>query len=50
MMLRVTDDATDDEIREAIGHLRAKQLRCEVDTVRAEVGVVIDELLDRLGR
>lgn len=46
--LVVTDDATPDELREAITHLRDKQRRCVIASTAAEVGEEIDALLDRL--
>lgn len=46
--LRITDDATDDELREAITNLRAKQLRACIPSTYAEIGEDIDELLDLL--
>ena len=48
--LVISDDATPDDIREAINHLRAKQLRCVIASTRAEVAADIDELLDLLPR
>lgn len=45
-VLRITDDATQADIAEAIGHLRDKQRRAELDTTRAEVQTEIDALLD----
>lgn len=45
-MLVITEDSTRADLEEAIGNLRAKQLRCCIPSTAAEVGHVIDELLD----
>lgn len=47
-MLLITEDSTRAELTEAIGYLRAKQRLVEDDQVRDDIGVCIDELLDRL--
>jgi hypothetical protein len=44
----ITDDAEPDDIREAIGHLRAKRRACQVETIRLEIDEDVDELLDLL--
>ena len=46
-MLVITDDSTRAEIAEAIGHLRAKQVRSTLATTKAEIQVDIDCLLDQ---
>lgn len=49
-MLRVTDDSTREEIAEAITHLRARQRAAVIPSTAAEIGAVIDELLEDWGR
>lgn len=44
--LTINDDSTRDEIAEAIQHLREKQRRCVIPSTAAEVGSVIDHLLE----
>lgn len=44
--LRITDDATPDELAEAAYNLRAKQERVKDPVVKAELSAAIDELLD----
>jgi hypothetical protein len=46
--LLVNDDATAAELREAIVHLRAKQLRSCIPSTYEEIGADIDELIDML--
>lgn len=48
MILRVTDDSTADDLREAITHLRAKQRAAVIPSTAAEYGAAVDELLDML--
>lgn len=48
--LIVGDDADPATIREAIGQLRAKQLRACIQSTRDEIQADIDELLDLLPR
>lgn len=47
--LRVTDDATREDIAEAIGNLRAKQKACSLAEIREDISADIDELLEMLG-
>lgn len=47
-ILRVTDDSTRADLEEAIGHLRARQQRVELDATKAEIQAEIDALLDRI--
>lgn len=47
-MIVVTDDSTPEQIHEAIGYLRDRQRRCELQSVRDELAEAIDDLLDRL--
>ncbi len=47
--LVIEDDASREDICEAITNLRAKQLRCCIPSTAAEVGADIDELLEMLG-
>lgn len=49
-LLRVTDDSTKAELAEAIGHLRLRQLACQLDASKAEIQVTIDSLLERWAR
>lgn len=49
-LLRVTEDSTPSELREAIGHLRAKQRAACDQQVRDELDEAMGELLDRLPR
>lgn len=46
-VIRVTDTASREDIGRAITALRAKQQRAHVESVRAEVQVEIDALLER---
>lgn len=46
-VVRVTDTANREAIGQAITALRAKQQRAELESVRAEVQVEIDALLER---
>lgn len=46
--LRITDDATPEDIREAIANLRAKQRACALAEIRDDIGADIDELLEML--
>jgi hypothetical protein len=46
-VVRVTDSASRAEIEQAVSALRAKQVRAELETTRAEVQVEIDSLLER---
>lgn len=48
--LRIDADASDAELREAITHLRTKQLRACIPSTYDEIGADIDELLDALGK
>lgn len=47
--LVITDDASPDDIREAITNLRAKQRACSLSEIRDDISGDIDELLDMLG-
>lgn len=46
--LLINDDATADELREAIAHLREKQRRACIQSTRDELNDDINELLDAL--
>jgi hypothetical protein len=46
--LVVNDDASADDLREAITHLRAKQRRACIQSTRDELDADISELLDLL--
>lgn len=46
--LRITDDASPEELREAIANLRAKQQACSLSEIREDISADIDELLDLL--
>jgi hypothetical protein len=46
--LIVDDEATADDLREAITHLRDKQRRAVIQSTRDELGQDVDELLDQL--
>ena len=46
--LLITDDATADELREAILHLREKQRRAVIQSTRDELDADMSELLDLL--
>lgn len=46
--LLVTDDASADDLREAITNLRAKQRRACIQSTRDELDADINELLDLL--
>jgi hypothetical protein len=48
--LVITDDATADDLREAITHLRDKQRRAVIQSTRDELDADINELLDLLAR
>ena len=45
-ILRITDDSTREELAEAIGHLRLRQLGAVIPSTAAEIGVEIDALLE----
>lgn len=45
-IIRVTDTDTPDQIAEAIRHLRERQQRCQLASMRAEIGEGIDRLVD----
>ena len=46
--LVITDDATPEDIREAITNLRTKQRACSLSEIREDIGADLDELLDLL--
>lgn len=46
--LTITDDASPDDLREAITHLRAKQRTACIQSTRDELDADINELLDAL--
>ena len=46
--LVITDDATADDLREAITHLRDKQRRAVIQSTRDELDADMGELLDLL--
>ena len=45
-LLRITDDSTREEIAEAIGHLRARQICAVIPSTAAEIGAEIDALIE----
>lgn len=47
-ILVVNDDSTPAEIREAIGHLRERQRRCQLAETRDSLARAIDDLLELL--
>jgi hypothetical protein len=48
--LVITDDASPDDLREAITHLREKQRRACIPSTRDELNADINELLDLLAQ
>lgn len=46
--LVIGDDATDDQLHEAIGHLRQRQQRAVIESTRQELADDVDELLEML--
>ena len=48
--LVINDDATPQDLREAISNLRAKQRHCGVQVIRDEIDADVNELLDMLAQ
>lgn len=47
-LIRVPDDATPEQVRDAITALRAKQRAAVIPSTAREYGAAIDELLERI--